>query len=104
MNIQAPPNLSAGRLSSACAAAGLNDWGGVSPLTPDHINPERALARASPSYGAAPRRRAHELRERLAIYPGVQRPAPGFVDDRALRPRVARLVDARGPRRDPISR
>ena len=39
MNIQAPPNLSPG----ACEAlldAGINDWGGVSPVTPDHVNPE----------------------------------------------------------------
>ena len=33
-------------------AAGLNDWGGISPLTPDHINPERPVAAASPSSGA----------------------------------------------------
>ena len=39
MNIQAPPNLSAGALDSLIAA-GINDWGGVSPVTPDHVNPE----------------------------------------------------------------
>ena len=39
MNIQAPPNLNAGRLGELIAA-GINDWGGVSPVTPDHVNPE----------------------------------------------------------------
>ena len=39
MNIQAPPNLSPGLISDLIAA-GINDWGGVSPVTPDHVNPE----------------------------------------------------------------
>ena len=39
MNIQAPPNLSPAR-SSRLVDAGINDWGGVSPVTPDHVNPE----------------------------------------------------------------
>ncbi len=39
MNLQAPPNLSAGN-SGELIAAGINDWGGVSPVTPDHVNPE----------------------------------------------------------------
>jgi FO synthase len=39
MNIQAPPNLSPG-LVADLIAAGINDWGGVSPVTPDHVNPE----------------------------------------------------------------
>src|SRR5262249_44406552 len=39
MNIQAPPNLSPGVLS-CLIDAGINDWGGVSPVTPDHVNPE----------------------------------------------------------------
>ncbi len=39
MSIQAPPNLSAGALE-ALVSAGIDDWGGVSPLTPDHVNPE----------------------------------------------------------------
>jgi FO synthase len=92
MNVQAPPNLSPGTYP-ALIAAGLNDWGGVSPLTIDHINPEApwphlaALARATAAAGAT-------LRERLAIYPEfVGR--PGFVRD-ALRARVAGYVDAAG--------
>ncbi len=40
MSIQAPPNLSPGVLPQL-VNAGINDWGGVSPLTPDHVNPEK---------------------------------------------------------------
>jgi 7,8-didemethyl-8-hydroxy-5-deazariboflavin synthase CofG subunit len=92
MNIQAPPNLSADGYEQL-PAAGLNDWGGVSPLTPDHINPERPwpglteLRRRTEAAG-------HELRERLAIYPGYAT-RPAFLDDR-LRDRVARLIDPEG--------
>jgi 7,8-didemethyl-8-hydroxy-5-deazariboflavin synthase CofG subunit len=92
MNIQAPPNLSADGYERL-PAAGLNDWGGVSPLTPDHINPER------PWPGLAELRRrtesaGHELRERLAVYPEYATRSE-FLDER-LRPRVASLVDADG--------
>ncbi len=92
MNIQAPPNLSADGYERL-AAAGLNDWGGVSPLTPDHINPER------PWPGLAELRRrtesaGHELRERLAIYPEYATRS-AFLDPR-LGHRVARLVDPEG--------
>jgi FO synthase len=92
MNIQAPPNLSAEGYERL-PAAGLNDWGGVSPLTPDHINPER------PWPGLAELRRrteaaGHELRERLAVYPEYATRS-AFLDGR-LRPRVARLVDSDG--------
>ncbi|MET0852709.1 MAG: 7,8-didemethyl-8-hydroxy-5-deazariboflavin synthase CofG [Candidatus Rokuibacteriota bacterium] len=92
MNIQAPPNLSAGGYGGL-PAAGLNDWGGISPLTPDHINPE------CPWPGLAELRRMTEaaqleLRERLAVYPEYTR-RPEFIDER-LRPHVARLVDGDG--------
>jgi 7,8-didemethyl-8-hydroxy-5-deazariboflavin synthase CofG subunit len=92
MNIQAPPNLSAEgyeRLPSA----GLNDWGGVSPLTPDHINPERpwpALSDLKRRTEAA----GHELRERLAIYPEYTG-RPEFVDER-LRDHVGRFIGTDG--------
>jgi len=92
MNIQAPPNLSAEGYERL-PAAGLNDWGGISPLTPDHINPER------PWPGLAELRRrteaaGHELRERLAVYPEYTT-REAFLDER-LRARVGRLVDAEG--------
>src|SRR5262245_66312189 len=85
MNIQAPPNLSADGYDRL-PAAGLNDWGGISPLTPDHINPERpwpALAELRRRTEAA----GHELRERLAIYPAYARRAD-FLGE-APRARVA---------------
>jgi FO synthase len=92
MNIQAPPNLSAEGYDRL-PAAGLNDWGGISPLTPDHINPER------PWPGLAELRRrtesaGHELRERLAVYPEYAT-RRAFLDER-LRERVAQAVDAEG--------
>ena len=92
MNIQAPPNLSLEGYERL-PAAGLNDWGGISPLTPDHINPER------PWPGLAELRRrteaaGHVLRERLAIYPEYATRAD-FLDER-LRERVARLIDNDG--------
>ena len=92
MNIQAPPNLSPG-VYPRLLAAGLNDWGGVSPLTPDHINPEkpwpglRALREATESEG-------YIFRERLAIYPEFATRVE-FLDER-LRARVTSLVDDDG--------
>ncbi len=92
MNIQAPPNLSAGTYPRLLDA-GLNDWGGISPLTLDHINPE------APWPGITALRRGTEtagftLRERLAVYPEFAL-RPEFVDE-SLRPRVAAFADADG--------
>jgi 7,8-didemethyl-8-hydroxy-5-deazariboflavin synthase CofG subunit len=92
MNVQAPPNLSPGTYP-ALIAAGLNDWGGVSPLTIDYINPEApwphlaSLAAGTAAAGAT-------LRERLAIYPEYVR-RPGYVPE-TLRDRVLASVDAAG--------
>lgn len=67
MNVQAPPNLNAAYLEPVLAA-GINDWGGVSPVTPDHVNPEapwpqlEKLRRATETSGK-------ELVARLAVYP-----------------------------------
>ena len=67
MNIQAPPNLSPGGLAPLIDA-GINDWGGVSPVTPDFVNPEApwphldALADETAACGK-------RLHERLALYP-----------------------------------
>jgi 7,8-didemethyl-8-hydroxy-5-deazariboflavin synthase CofG subunit len=92
VNIQAPPNLSPGA-TAQLLSAGLNDWGGISPLTLDHINPERPwplitdLRRETEATGLA-------FRERLAIYPEFAVRSE-FVAA-PLRARVAELVDADG--------
>jgi 7,8-didemethyl-8-hydroxy-5-deazariboflavin synthase CofG subunit len=92
MNIQAPPNLSADGYERL-PAAGLNDWGGISPLTPDHINPERPWPGLA-ELRERTERAGHVLRERLAIYPEYAT-RPDFVDDR-LRERVGRFIDNDG--------
>jgi FO synthase len=93
MNIQTPPNLSPGVLHHLIAA-GINDWGGVSPVTLDYVNPERpwpqikALAEETAKAGKV-------LVERLAVYPPyIQRPATWF--DPALHTIVARASDGQG--------
>ena len=98
MNIQAPPNLSAGALAPLIDA-GINDWGGVSPVTPDHVNPEapwphlKVLERATRAAGK-------ELVERLAIYPSYVRSARDWVD-KGLQTILLQKVDADGwPRTD----
>ncbi len=92
MRVQAPPNLVDVDECRLLLGAGIDDWGGVSPLTPDHVNPERpwpavdALAAASADAGFV-------LRERLTVYPPYQR-AP-WLDPR-LRPHVEALADDAG--------
>jgi FO synthase len=86
--IQAPPNL-IGDQYRMILAAGIDDWGGVSPLTPDHVNPERPwpqideLAERTAAGGFT-------LRERLTIYPGYLREP--WLDPRIV-PHVAALAD-----------
>ena len=92
VSVQAPPNLSPA-VYPRLLAAGLDDWGGISPLTLDHINPEKPwpligdLRRATESEGFA-------FRERLAIYPAYASRAE-FLDE-SLRARVAALTDTDG--------
>src|SRR5882724_764782 len=93
MNIQAPPNLNPGGLAQMIAA-GINDWGGVSPVTPDHVNPEApwpALDHLAERTAAA----GKLLVERLAIYPAYARD-PGRWLDPALRTPVLQAMDAEG--------
>lgn len=71
MNIQVPPNLSYDRFPELLAA-GINDWGGVSPVTPDHVNPEAAwpaLERLRSATEAA----GFTLAARLPVYPRAVR-------------------------------
>jgi FO synthase len=98
MNIQAPPNLSPGALRRL-VEAGINDWGGVSPVTPDHVNPEapwphlQILERATAAAGK-------RLTERLAIYPPYARQPARWVDA-GLRTALLHRIDADGfPRTD----
>lgn len=98
MSLQAPPNLSPGVLPQLLGA-GINDWGGVSPLTPDHVNPEAPwphldqLARETASAGKF-------LEQRLTIYPAYALQADTWLDP-ALHAAVLRQQDAMGfARRD----
>jgi len=92
MNVQAPPNLSP-HVYPRLLAAGLNDWGGISPLTLDHINPEKPWP-LIPELRRATETQGFSFRERLAIYPEFAT-RPEFLAE-SLRPRVAALVDAEG--------
>jgi FO synthase len=69
ISIQAPPNLQ--QRFGAYIAAGINDWGGISPLTLDHINPERAWPQIE-SLRSATADCGYGLQERLAVYPHYQ--------------------------------
>jgi FO synthase len=93
MNIQAPPNLTPEQYQ-LLLTAGINDWGGISPLTIDFINPEapwpqiRTLERVSAELGL-------RLRQRLAIYPEYIVRQQGFMAP-ALELRLRAMVDADG--------
>ena len=94
MRVQAPPNLSAPEELSALLAAGVDDWGGVSPVTPDHVNPERPwphLADLTKLTAAA----GFELRERLTVHPEFVSAAEHWLDPR-LQAHVADLASSDG--------
>jgi len=93
MNLQAPPNLSPTSLE-ILARSGLNDWGGVSPLTIDFINPEAPwpeldeLRRRTEAAGYA-------LRERLCVYPEYITGRPEFFEP-AMLERLRAATDDHG--------
>ena len=93
MNLQAPPNLTPEQYQ-LLLTAGINDWGGISPLTIDFINPEapwpqlRTLERVSAELGL-------QLRQRLALYPEYITQKPGFIAPE-LEPRLKAMVDEDG--------
>jgi FO synthase len=92
MNIQVPPNLNPYDLR-LFLAAGINDWGGISPLTLDYVNPEAPW----PHLPLLERTCAEEgftLAPRLPVYPEYVERA-GFLED-ALRPAVAALIESKG--------
>jgi FO synthase len=92
MNVQAPPNL-APALLEWLLRAGVNDWGGVSPLTIDFINPEapwpalRELRRRTEAAG-------QRLVERLPVYPGHLLGRPDFFDPRVRAAALARVDES----------
>jgi FO synthase len=96
MNIQAPPNLSYDDFPRLLEA-GINDWGGISPVTRDFINPEAAWPQIA-RLRAETESRGFTLRERLAIYAEfVHR--DDFLSSR-VRHRVAEVADPDGFARD----
>jgi FO synthase len=92
VSVQAPPNL-VGDEHELMLRAGIDDWGGVSPLTPDHVNPERPwpdidrLAEWTANTG-------YTLRERLTVYPRYVRANRGQWIDLRLAGHVNALADA----------
>ncbi len=97
MNIQAPPNLVPESLE-AVIEAGINDLGGMSPLTPDFVNPEAPWPQLGPletELAASGR----QLQQRLTLYPAYARDAQSWVAPEVL-PNVLRLADGEGFARD----
>lgn len=90
MRIQAPPNL-IGEQYEEMIRAGIDDWGGVSPLTPDHVNPERPWPQID-ELAARTAAASFELRERLTIYPEYVTAGEPWLDPR-LRGHVDALAD-----------
>jgi FO synthase len=81
MRVQAPPNLVDADECAALLGAGVDDWGGVSPLTPDHVNPERpwpSLERLRSVTGEA----GFDLTERLTVHPEFVRAGEPWIDPR----------------------
>ncbi len=99
VTVQAPPNLAGTRGDGAPSYAryidaGINDWGGVSPVTPDHVNPERPWPHLE-ELEQATEAKGYLLLERLALHPSYARDAVTWVDER-LRPGVWAAQDAEG--------
>ena len=93
MNIQAPPNLSPGVLAQI-VHSGINDWGGVSPVTPDFVNPEAPWPHLA-DLAAETANAGRYLDERLAIYPTYAMALKKWVDPE-MESRVLRMIDGQG--------
>ena len=94
MHLQAPPNLSDPSQRLRLLDAGIDDWGGVSPITPDHVNPEKpwpSIERLRHTTAA----RGKVLRERLTIYPEFASKPDPFVAGKMRGP-VTALLGADG--------
>jgi FO synthase len=88
--IQAPPNL-IGEEYALLLGAGIDDWGGVSPLTPDHVNPERPWPQIE-ELAARSADAGFRLVERLTVYPRYVQAGEPWLDPRIM-PHVAALAD-----------
>jgi FO synthase len=97
MSIQSPPNLNRA-LIRELIEAGIDDFGGVSPVTPDHVNPESPWPAIATLREAARDAGAH-LCERLTVYPAYVRAAGEWIDSN-LRPHVYRHADGDGYARE----
>ena len=87
MNVQAPPNLSPNEIE-LFLAAGINDWGGISPLSKDYVNPEAPWPHIE-RLAERCARAGFDLRERLAIY-------PEYVDDYWVDPKLHPALNRHG--------
>jgi len=91
MRIQAPPNLVSRNECLALLGAGVDDWGGVSPLTPDHVNPERPWP-ALDELAAVTADAGFDLVQRLTAQPRYVQAPTGWIDPRVAG-HVAALAD-----------
>ena len=97
VSIQAPPNLSPGR-TEALIAAGLDDFGGISPVTPDHVNPEAPWPEIT-ALGDICLAGGHVLAERLTAYPRYMADPERWLD-KAVRPKAIVLANTAGLARE----
>jgi FO synthase len=89
-SVQAPPNLVGGEFG-LMLRAGIDDWGGVSPVTPDHVNPERPWPQVD-VLAEHTRAAGYELAERLAVYPRYVNATAGQWIDTRLTAHVSALA------------
>jgi FO synthase len=98
IHLQAPPNLTDASRLADLLAAGIDDWGGVSPVTIDHVNPERPWP-ALDSLRDATEAAGFVLAPRLTVYPDYVCDAPRWIDPK-LQFTVLQVSDAEGLARD----
>ena len=99
MSVQAPPNLSPGAASfTRLVEAGIDDWGGVSPVTIDHVNPEAPWPEVA-ALRAATAAAGKRLVPRLPVYPRYVLDPDTWLDP-GLRARCARAIDTEGHARE----